>query len=104
MNRPGHLLASFLVIGSGSTHGEDESGTGIRQREECGLRDGDNVENLWHVGNLEPENLTIGVAVGLDQELCCIDLCGTRSVMYHGTPTQSEETHHCRSCPRLGTS
>ena len=68
MNRPGHLLASFLQIGSGSTRGEGEFGTGIGQREECGLWGGNNFENLWHVGNLEPENPTIGVAVGLDQD------------------------------------
>lgn len=68
MNRPGHLLASFLQIGSGSTRGEGEFGTGIGQREECGLWGGKNFENLWHLGNLEPENSTIGVAVGLDQD------------------------------------
>ena len=49
-------------------------------REGFGFRHGEDIENIWHAGDLEPENLAIGVVVGLDQELCCIDLCGTRSV------------------------
>ena len=78
VNRPGHLATR--ITGSGSAHGEGDLGAGIGQREGCGLWGGGDVENLRHVGDLEPENLTIGVVVGLDQVLHRIDLCSTRLV------------------------
>ena len=91
LHRLGHLLPSLLEIGSGSVHGEGELGTGIGEREGCEFWRGEDVEQFWHVGYLEPENLTIGVTVGLDQELRRTGLCSTRSVYPSRNPIPERE-------------
>ena len=66
---PDHLLVSVLEVDSGSAHGESEFGAGIGQREGYGFRRRDNAENFWCVGDLEPEDFTVGGVVWLEQEL-----------------------------------
>ena len=80
VRRLSHLMPSLLEIGSGSVHGEGELGAGIGEGEGWEFWRGKDVENFWHVDDLEPECLTIGVTVRLDQELCRTELCGTRSI------------------------
>ena len=75
---PGHRLVG---IGSGPTHGEGELGVGVGKWVGHGFGGGSDGKNLWRIGNLEPENLTLSTAaIGLDQELRGVDLCNKRSI------------------------
>ena len=91
VHRPGHLLSSLLEIGSRSVHGEGELGAGIGEREGCEFWHAEDVENLWHVGDLEPEDSTIGLTVGLDQELRRADLCSIRLIYTSWNPISERE-------------
>ena len=66
---PDHLLVSVLEADSGSTHGESKFGAGIGQRSGCGFGGHGDTENLWCVGDLEPEDFTIREVVELEQEV-----------------------------------
>jgi len=77
---PFHLLVRVLEIGSRSTHGEGELCTFVGEREGHGIWRSNGAENLWRIGDLEPENLTFGSVIGLEQQLHRIDLCNKRSI------------------------
>ena len=70
----------MIEIDSGSAHGEGELGTGIGGRDMFGFWCGDDAENFWRVGDLDPEILTGGSVIALDQELHRIDFCKIRSI------------------------
>lgn len=73
VNLPDHL-GFALVVGSGSTQRQGELGGVIEERESNRFRGGDDIDRLWFIGDLEPENLIFGTAI-LGQELHRIDLC-----------------------------
>jgi hypothetical protein len=54
---------------------EGEFGAVVGEREGCGCWRGDDAEDLWCVGNLEPKTLTVKRATRLGQELHGMDLC-----------------------------
>ena len=104
---PDHLLVGLLEIDPRSAHRDGEFGAGERGRGGCGFWRRNNVEDVWNVGDLEPENLIFGFGVvRQDQELHRIDLCRTGSVYAsRNVVTEAKKwTNLCRKDPKLGTS
>ena len=62
---PDHLQVSVPEVDSRSAPGESELGTGIGQRGGYGFWRRNDSENLWCVGDLEPEDFIVRGAVGL---------------------------------------
>ena len=81
---PGHLLMRMLEVDAGSTHGEGDLGILIGEREGSGGWRGDDAENLWHVCDLDPENVALGRDIRLEQELHRADLYELCSVYTPG--------------------
>ena len=77
---PGELLVRVLEVDPGSAHGGGDIGADVGEGETHGLRGGDHAEEVWHVGDLEPENLVFGIVLGLDQVLHRVDLCWKHAV------------------------
>ena len=98
---PDHLLVSVLEIGPGSTHGEGDLSVLVEEWEGGGRWRGYDAENIWHVRDLDPGNMTVERVVRLEQELHRIDLYDIRSV---SRDTDSrKQADLCQKDPRLGT-
>ena len=77
---PGHQVLIVAKVGPRSAEGERDHRVFEGGRDDLGFGSSDNVEKVWHVGDLEPENLTIGRAIGLGQVLDGLDLCKRSSI------------------------
>jgi len=71
---------SVFEIAARSAHEEGELGAVVGERKGHGFWCSNDAENLWHVSDLDPENLTVRRAVGLEQELRRINLRNTRPI------------------------
>ena len=104
---PDHLLVGLLEIDPRSAHRDGEFGAGEGGMGGRGFWCRNDVEDVWNVGDLEPENLIFGLGVvGQDQELHRIDLCRTGSVYAsQNVVTEAKKwTNLCQKDPKLGTS
>ena len=77
-----HLPDHFVLLGvsSGPAHGEGYLGAVVQDGEPNGFGSGDDVEGVWGVSQLDPENLVIVVTIGLSQVLHRLDLYKQRSI------------------------
>lgn len=75
-------LPDHLVLGasSGSAHREGDLGALVGEGEGNRFGSGNDAEDIWSIADLEPKHLTIGMTVGLLQELHRVDLWNTQSV------------------------
>ena len=66
---PLQLLVTVLEVGSRSAHGDGDLGVIVGEGKGHGFRRGDDAEDIWRVGDLEPEDLSFGGAILLEQIL-----------------------------------
>jgi len=90
---PSHFPIRVVEIGSRSAHGEHEFGAVVGERERRGCWRRDDVQDIWHVGDLDPKRLSSRRVSGLEK-LYRGDLCGIRSIYAPRKTAASQKKEH----------